>query len=144
MPKEAKGYLIRTAIPQGMDKTAESREAARIALDKIEKRYGFVPEINRIMSDHPDVFLPAVKYSKSVLENPDSVFDAKTRYLLSAAASSALGSPYCTDVMIKHAADSGATRDEVFEAVMIGCYMAMSRSQSIALREYDKHYPAEE
>ncbi len=127
-----------------MDDKPDKHEMARITLEKIRKRYGFVPEINRIMSEHPDVFLPAVRYSKSVLENPDSVFDDKTRYLVSAAAASALASPYCTDVMIRHAADSGATGEEVFEAVMIGCYMAMSKSQSIALREFDKHYPAGE
>jgi AhpD family alkylhydroperoxidase len=123
-----------------MEDKKNDREIADKILRSIEEAYGFVPTVNRIMSERPDIFVPAVNFSKSILENPNSAFDAKTRNLLAISAASALGSPYCLEVQMQHAKDNGASREEVMEAFLIGSYMSMSRSQSIALRKYEEKY----
>ena len=47
------------------------------------------------------------------------------------------------DVQTKHAIAAGATGDEVLEAMLIGSYMAMTRSQSYALRKYAENFGIE-
>lgn len=123
-----------------MDKESGDKERVERILDSIERKYGFIPKVNQVMSERPDLFIPAIGFSKAVLENPTSPFDDKFRYLLALSAAAAIGSQYCLDVQIKHAMDSGATKKEIMDTIMIGSYMAMSRSQSIALREYDKNF----
>jgi alkylhydroperoxidase/carboxymuconolactone decarboxylase family protein YurZ len=123
-----------------MDRESTEREKVERILDSIERKYGFIPKVNQVMSERPDLFIPAIGFSKAVLENPTSPFDDKFRYLLALSAAAALGSQYCLDVQIKHAMEAGATKKEVMDTIMIGSYMAMSRSQSIALREYEKNF----
>jgi alkylhydroperoxidase/carboxymuconolactone decarboxylase family protein YurZ len=43
-----------------------------------------------------------------------------------------------------HAAQAGATKDEILESIIIGSYMAMTRSQSYALREYAEMFKDKE
>ena len=113
----------------------EDAKKAEEVLKKIEKNYGYVPLINQILSERPDMFLPAVSFGKAVLEGQGDL-DKKTKYLIAAGAGAALGSEHCIRVQGDHAKKAGATRDEVLEALMIGAFMAMTRSQSQALRVF--------
>ncbi len=127
-------------VPSPMQENPEQRETADKMLEAIKKKYGAVPFVNQVTAQRPDIFIPAVKYSKAVLE-VDEVLDKKTRCLVAVGAATALGGQYCVNVQMDHAVQYGATKDEVFEAIMIGSYMAMTRAQSYALREFDKKFP---
>ena len=117
-----------------MEEDPIMRQKTDEILAKIEKAYGFVPVVNQILSTRPDMFLPLVDTSKAILERGD--LDGKTKALCAVAAASAVCGEYCVDVQMRHAVDRGATQDEVLEAIMIGCYMALTRSQSYALRKF--------
>ena len=117
-----------------MEEDPIMRQKTDEILANIEKAYGFVPVVNQILSTRPDMFLPLVDTSKAILERGD--LDGKTKALCAVAAASAVCGEYCVDVQMRHAVDRGATQDEVLEAIMIGCYMALTRSQSYALRKF--------
>ena len=117
-----------------MEEDPVMRQKTDEILANIEKAYGFVPVVNQILSTRPDMFLPLVDTSKAILERGD--LDGKTKALCAVAAASAVCGEYCVDVQMRHAVDRGATQDEVLEAIMIGCYMALTRSQSYALRKF--------
>lgn len=121
-----------------MEQEPETVERAQKILEAIRREYGFVPVVNQVVSERPDVFVPLSAASRAVLERGD--LDRKSRYLCAVSAASALGGEHCVNAQIRHAKDTGATRDEVFEAVMIGTYMAMVRSQSYALRSFALNY----
>ena len=117
-----------------MEEDPVMRQKTDEILANIEKAYGFVPVVNQILSTRPDMFLPLVDTSKAILERGD--LDGKTKALCAVAAASAVCGEYCVDVQMRHAVDRGATQDEVLEAIMIGCYMTLTRSQSYALRKF--------
>ena len=117
-----------------MEEDPVMRQKTDEILANIEKAYGFVPVVNQILSTRPDMFLPLVDTSKAILERGD--LDGKTKALCAVAAASAVCGEYCVDVQMRHAGDRGATQDEVLEAIMIGCYRALTRSQSYALRKF--------
>jgi Uncharacterized homolog of gamma-carboxymuconolactone decarboxylase subunit len=124
---------------RNMEISREDKEKAKEVLKKIELNYGFVPLINQILSERPDMFLPSVSFGKAVLEGKGDL-DSKTRYLISLGAASALASEHCMEVQMEHAIDAGATRDEVLEALIIGSFMALTRSQSKALRKFQERF----
>ena len=112
----------------------EKREIADRILKAIEARYGFVPLVNQVMSEDPDLFIPTANLSKAILESDTKKLDLKTSYLCAVAAASALGAEHCIRAQGTHAKANGATKDEMMEAMVIGSYMAMTRSQSYAFR----------
>ncbi len=112
------------------------REITEKILSAIKKEYGFIPVVNQVMSERPDLFVPAANYGKAVLEGDKKKLDRKTSYLCAVAAASAVGGEHCVGVQMRHAVDAGADKDEILEAIVIGSYMSMTRSQSYALRKY--------
>lgn len=119
------------------------REIVDKILAEIEKEYGFVPLVNQVLSKRPDVFIPAANLSKAVLNSKIQKLETKTAYLCAISAASALSGEYCIGVQIKHAIDAGATKDEIFESIIIGSYMAMTKSQSYAFRKYKEIFKEE-
>ena len=119
-----------------MQEDPELRAITDKILKATEELYGFVPVSNKVMSERPDMFVPAANFSQCILDRKDGAVSRKERFLLAISAASALGSPYCLKVQIDHAKEAGATRDEILESIMIGSYMSMTRSQSFALRAY--------
>ncbi|MDO5862122.1 MAG: carboxymuconolactone decarboxylase family protein [Thermoplasmata archaeon] len=126
----------------GMQENPEQRAIVDKMLETIRREYGFVPVVNQVLSERPDVFVPMGNLGKAVLE-ADGDIDRKHRYLCAIAAASALGGEYCLDVQTKHAKAAGATKDEIFEAMMIGAYMAMTRSESYAFRKLASNFDME-
>lgn len=124
-----------------MDSKEYTKEDAELLLKRIEKAYGFVPVVNQVLSERPDMFLPSAEASKSILER--GTMDRKTKILCAVSAAAALCGEYCLEVQIEHAKDAGATRDEVLEAIMVGCQMNFTRSQSYALRRFATAYGIE-
>lgn len=118
-----------------MDEDPELRKKTDQIIARIREEYGFVPVVNQVLSERPDLFLPMAQVSRAVLEG-DGVMERKQRFLCAVAAATAAGGEYCVKVQSQHALDAGASRDEVLEAMTIGSYMAMTRAQSYAFRKY--------
>jgi alkylhydroperoxidase/carboxymuconolactone decarboxylase family protein YurZ len=125
-----------------MQEDPKERETADKILKSIEKAYGFVPVVNQVLSQRPDMFVPAAAFSRAVLEGKGDL-DRKTRYLAALSAAAALGSEHCLRVQMDHAIEAGATKDEILETLSIGSMMAMTRSQSYAFRAFDEKFPRE-
>lgn len=122
-----------------MKEDPKQREVTDEILAAIEREYGFVPVVNQVLSTRPDMFIPAASLSKAVLEGEGDL-DRKTRYLCAISAAASNGGEHCINVQIKHAIEAGATRDEILEAMMIGSYMSMTRSQSYAFRKFAENF----
>ena len=118
-----------------MEEDPREREIADKILEAIKREYGFVPVVNQVMSTRPDLFIPQTNLSKAVFEGKGDL-DAKTRYLCAVSAAATAGAEYCISFQMRHAVDAGATKDEILEAIAIGCQISMTRSQSYALRKY--------
>jgi alkylhydroperoxidase/carboxymuconolactone decarboxylase family protein YurZ len=119
-----------------MQEDPEQRKATDKILKAIEEQFGFIPVVNQVLSERPDIFIPGVSFSQSVLERGDGAIPKKERYLCAISAAAAVCGEYCLKVQIRHAIDEGATKDEILEAIMIGSFMSMTRSESYALRAY--------
>ena len=89
-----------------------------------------------VLSQRPEIFLPYFRFSNSILFDPKHL-DRKTVELAAVAAGSALASEHCLEVHMAQAQAAGASRDEVLEAIMVGAFMALTRSQSVALRAFE-------
>ena len=118
-----------------MEEDPQLRQQTDKILEAIRNAYGFVPVVNQVLSERPDLFVPGATYSRAVLEGEGDL-DRKTRYLCAISAAAAVGGEYCIAVQMKHAREAGATKDEVLESIMIGSMMAMNRAQSYALRKF--------
>jgi len=104
-------------------------------LKSIEKAYGTVPFITKVISEQPDLFIAHSDFAKNLMLEPEHL-DMKTLELASIAAGSSIGAEYCLDIHLKQARKFGATDGEIFEAIMVGSYMAMTNGQSKALRRF--------
>ena len=118
----------------------EKEEITQKILNSIEAKYGNVPLVNQVLSQDPDLFIPTANMAKAALESDDKKLDAKTTYLCAVAAATGLGAQHCIMAQGKHAKDAGVTKDELREAMFIGSYMAMTRSQSYAFRALEELY----
>ncbi len=125
-----------------MQEDPEQRAKTDAILEMIREQYGFVPVVNQVLGERPDIFLPMAGLSKAILETNGDI-DKKHRHLCAISAASALGGEYCLDVQTKHAIAAGATKDEIFEAMLIGAYMAMTRSESYAFRKLASNFDME-
>jgi AhpD family alkylhydroperoxidase len=67
---------------------------------------------------------------------PDHL-DRKTAELAAVAAGSAVASEHCLNVHIEAAFNAGASMDEILESIMMGAFMSLTKSQSIALRKLE-------
>jgi len=123
------------AILSVMECDPQQKAETKKRLAQIQEMYGFIPVANKVLSERPDLFLPNTDVSRSVLEGK-GVLDRKTRYLIATAAAAAMGGEYCIHNQMKHAIEAGANRDEILEALQIASFMAMTRTQSYAFREF--------
>jgi AhpD family alkylhydroperoxidase len=118
-----------------MEEDPREREIADKILEAIKREYGFIPVVNQVMQTRPDIFIAQSNLNKAVFEGKNEL-DDKTKYLCAVSAAAANCGEYCIGVHMRHAQDAGATKDEILEAVTIGCHVAMNRAQSYALRRY--------
>ena len=76
-----------------MQEDPEQREITDKMMKAMEKKYGAVPFVNQVTAQRPDIFIPAVKFSKALME-AEEVLDKKTRCLVAVGAATALGGQY--------------------------------------------------
>ena len=126
-----------------MQEDPKEREITDKIMKAIERQFGFIPVVNQVLSERPDMFIPAANLGRAVLEGKGTL-DQKTRYLAAVSAATALGGQHCVKVQMHHAVQAGATKDEILESMVIGSYMAMTRAQSYAFREYADMFQSEE
>ena len=117
-------------------RTDDESEVAR-RLQETEDFFGMVPFVPRFLSARPDIFIPYHDLSKKVMLKP-SHLDHKTAELAAVAAGSAIASEHCLNVHIEAAFNGGASKDEILEAIMMGAFMSLTKSQSIALRKLEE------
>jgi AhpD family alkylhydroperoxidase len=117
------------------DEKVEREVKRRLA--ELERLYGRVPLVAQVLSSRPDIYLPYSDYSDATLNRPMHL-DRKTAELAAVAAGSALASQHCLSVHLDAAIKAGANDDEILESVLIGSFMAMTRSQSVALRMFQE------
>ena len=94
-----------------------------------------IPGGTQLLSKRPEMFLGYSEFSRSILFEPKHL-DLRTMELAAVAAGSALGAEHCLDIHLKQAAKHGASEEEIFEAIMVGAFMAMTNSQASALRRF--------
>jgi len=113
---------------------AEGEEAkVRRVLQRAKEEYGFVPLVSEVMSDRPDLFLPYSEISAGLFFRPKHM-DRQTVELAAITAGAALGSENCLGVHIPQAFKLGVSEEAVLEAMILGAFMSMNRSNSIAFR----------
>lgn len=110
----------------------QSEKVERV-LDRIREEYGFVPLVSQIMSGRPDIFIPYSEMSSNLFLKPKHL-DRQTAELAAIAAGAALGSENCLGVHIPQAIKIGVSEDAILEAMLIGSFMNLNRSNSIAFR----------
>jgi AhpD family alkylhydroperoxidase len=124
---------------------AEDAEDKRVAetMQRIKEAYGQVPLVSRVMSRRGDMFLAYSELNKTVFY-AQKALDRKTAELAGIAAGAALGAEFCLDVHIRQAIKAGANEEEVFEALMIGAMVSMTKSQAVAMRKFESFFPEKE
>jgi AhpD family alkylhydroperoxidase len=125
-----------------MDADEQEKQVAE-TMRRIKEAYGQVPLVSRVMSRRSDMFLAYSELNKNVFY-AEKALDRKTAELAGIAAGAALGAEFCLEVHIRQAIKAGASEDEVFEALMIGSMVAMTKSQAVAMRKFESFYGKEE
>jgi len=111
----------------------EQESRVRKVLERAREEYGFVPLVSEVMSDRPDLFLPYSEISAGLFFRPKHM-DRRTAELAAITAGAALGSENCLSVHIPQAFKLGVSEEAVLEAMILGAFMSMNRSNSIAFR----------
>ena len=118
-----------------IENTRKLDEIVEDRLEKIRTTYGYIPLVTEILSKRGDIFIPYSDMTQSVFFKPKHL-DRKVVELAAISGATALGSDHCLEVHIDQAYSLGATEGEIFEAMMAGSMMPMTRSQSIAFRKF--------
>ncbi|WP_292485075.1 carboxymuconolactone decarboxylase family protein [Methanohalobium sp.] len=104
-------------IKEVLDK--EPDDAVSELLDDIKEHYGEVPYILDFMKDMPELFVPKVMYDNSIMREFKRM-DPETVELISIGVSSALRCEHCMKMHIRVAKRLGLSKEEIFDAIMIG------------------------
>jgi AhpD family alkylhydroperoxidase len=125
-------------VKSGSSKKKKANEKSEVArrLQETKEYFGTVPFVPQFLSTRPDIFIPYHDFSRKVMIRPDHL-DRKTSELAAVAAGSAVASEHCLNVHIEAAFNAGASKDEILESIMMGAFMSLTKSQSIALRKLE-------
>ena len=118
------------------DKKINEKSEVAKRLKETKELLGTVPFVPQFLSSRPDIFIPYHDLSRKVMLSPDHL-DHKTSELAAVAAGSAIASEHCLNVHIEAAFNAGANKDEILESIMMGAFMSLTKSQSIALRKLE-------
>ena len=116
----------------------EPDEAAEELLKEVEKAYGEVPYILNFMKQSPELLVAKILYDNEIIREFKRL-DAKTIELISIGVSAALRCEHCLKLHIRVAQRLGATKEEIFDAILI----AGSLSNAAVLAEGTRAMDAE-
>jgi AhpD family alkylhydroperoxidase len=94
-------------------------EAVSDVLSTVEERYGEVPYILNFMKDMPELLIPKVMYDNSIMREFERL-DPETIELICVGVASALRCDHCLKMHIRVARRLGLTREQIFDAILIG------------------------
>ncbi|MGP8330261.1 MAG: carboxymuconolactone decarboxylase family protein [Methanosarcinaceae archaeon] len=97
----------------------EPEDAVDELLDDVKKRYGEIPYIMDFMKSMPELLITKVLYDNSIMREFKRM-DPKTVELISIGVSSALRCDHCLKMHIRVANRIGITKEEIFDAILIG------------------------
>jgi AhpD family alkylhydroperoxidase len=98
-------------------------EAAGELLKEVEKAYGEVPYILNFMKQSPELLVAKILYDNEIIREFKRL-DAKTIELISIGVSAALRCEHCLKLHIRVAQRLGATKEEIFDAILIAGSLA--------------------
>lgn len=113
-------------------------EAAEELLKEVEKAYGEIPYILNFMKQSPELLVAKIHYDNEIIREFKRL-DAKTIELISIGVSAALRCEHCLRLHIRVAQRIGATKEEIFDAILI----AGSLSNAAVLAEGTRAMDAE-
>src|SRR3989304_5413095 len=116
----------------------EPDEAAEELLKEVEKAYGEIPYILNFMKQSPELLVAKILYDNEIIREFKRL-DAKTIELISIGVSAALRCEHCLKLHIRVAQRLGATKEEIFDAILI----AGSLSNASVLAEGTRAMDAE-
>jgi len=97
----------------------EPEDAIDELLGDVKERYGEVPYIMNFMKDMPELLIPKVIYDNSIMREFKRM-DPKTVELISIGVSAALRCDHCLKMHIRIANRLDITKEEIFDAILIG------------------------
>jgi AhpD family alkylhydroperoxidase len=111
-------------------------------LKDTEEMLGSMPFILPVLRERPAYFA-LTSLADEMLCRPAHL-PPKTAELVSVAAAASAGAQYCLQVHIRAAAKEGASRDEIYDAIMIAALIGKTRVLAPALRELSEAFSKNE
>jgi AhpD family alkylhydroperoxidase len=112
-------------------------EAVSDVLSTVEERYGEVPYILNFMKDMPELLIPKVMYDNSIMREFERL-DPETIELICVGVASALRCDHCLKMHIRVANRLGLTREQIFDAILIGGALSNASVLSEGTRALDE------
>ncbi|MFX0137913.1 MAG: carboxymuconolactone decarboxylase family protein [Candidatus Hodarchaeota archaeon] len=105
----------------------------------LKEFYGETPKVYEIMANYnQDIVLAQFIKNQSIIKENKSKLPLKIKELIALSAAVALGCQYCQEVHMKAALQVGATKDQIFETIIISSMIAESSKMAVSLRELEK------
>lgn len=121
----------------------EPEDAVDEFLGDVKERYGEIPYIMNFMKDMPELLIPKVLYDNSIMREFKRM-DPKTVELISIGVSSALRCDHCLKMHIRIANRLGITKEEIFDAILIGGTLSNASVLAEGTRALDSELSCEE
>ena len=100
---------------------------------------GCMPFILPVLRERPEYFTLSSLADEMVCRPKH--LPPKTAELVALAAAASMGAEFCVQVHIRSAAKEGASRDEIYDTIMIAALIGKTRILAPALRELCDAYP---
>jgi len=117
----------------------EPDEVVSKLLDQIEERYGEIPYILNFLKDTPELFIPKVLYDNSIMREFKRM-DPKTIELISIGVSAAIRCNHCLKMHIRIAKRLGISKEEIFDAILIGGTLSNAAVLAEGTRSLDSEF----
>ena len=121
----------------------EPEDAVAELLGDVKERYGEIPYILNFMKDMPELLIPKVLYDDSIMREFKRM-DPKTVELISIGVSSALRCDHCLKMHIRVANRLGITKEEIFDAILIGGTLSNASVLAEGTRALDSELSGED
>jgi len=106
-----------------------------------QKMLGCMPYILPVLRERPEYFALSSIADEMVCR--PAHLSSKTAELVALAAAASAGAEYCMQVHIRAAAKEGASRDEIYDTILIAALVGKTRVLAPALRELSDALPKE-
>ncbi|MDF1533473.1 MAG: carboxymuconolactone decarboxylase family protein [Methanosarcinaceae archaeon] len=121
----------------------DPEDAVDELLGDVKERYGEIPYILNFMKDMPELLIPKILYDDSIMREFKRM-DSRTVELISIGVSSALRCDHCLKMHIRVASHMGITKDEIFDAILIGGTLSNASVLAGSTRALDSEFSCQE